>query len=77
MQLAVTERAPRSSQQARAASDFGQFQRCLTGPETFSLEPECTCFDREDDDDVDQSDFSFFHSCMSGANVIADPYCAE
>ncbi len=49
----------------------------MTGP--VAPQNDVSCFDaRLDDDlDVDPDDFGIFQACMSGANVPADPNCAE
>jgi hypothetical protein len=58
-------------------SDFGLFQRCLTGPAFPVLDPECICANLDGDSDVDQDDFGIFQACISGPNIPADPDCAN
>jgi hypothetical protein len=58
-------------------TDFGYFQRCLTGPGIPQNTPECLGARLDTDTDVDHSDFGIFQGCMSGANVPADPNCAD
>jgi len=33
--------------------------------------------DSDADGDVDLEDFAIFHACVSGADVPADPHCAD
>lgn len=63
-------------------NDFSFFQRCFTGPGTFTLSSFCQCFDRTDstgsgppDSAVDSNDWSKFEACSSGPGVAADPAC--
>lgn len=57
-------------------SDFGRFQRCLSGP-GIVVGPACKDADFDGDNDVDQNDFGTFQECMSGAGVPSDPTCAS
>jgi len=57
--------------------DFGRLQACLGAPGTPPAGPGCQDADLDGDEDVDQADFGVFETCMSGANVIADPQCAD
>ena len=57
-------------------SDFGCFQRCLSG-EWVSYKPSCGSADLDIDGDVDLNDFQVFLSCMRGADVIPDPDCGH
>jgi hypothetical protein len=58
-------------------SDFGFFQRCLTAPGSVQSEPACLAARIDGDPDVDIDDFGLFQRCMSGANIPAEPDCAE
>lgn len=58
--------------------DFGLFQLCYTGP-SFAISPNppgCTCFDRNSDDRLTESDFNEFKNCVSGASVPWSPAVA-
>ena len=58
--------------------DAGAFQACLTEPGAGTILSECTCFDHDGDDIVvGQNDVGVFVSCMSGANLPADPACDD
>jgi hypothetical protein len=54
-------------------TDFGAFQRCYG----LALPPECDMADLTDDNAVDQADAVLFFGCMSGANRVCDPDCAN
>ena len=58
-------------------ADFGHFQACLIGPATPQNDPACSGALLDNDSDVDQDDLVIFQGCMSGANVRADPDCAD
>lgn len=51
--------------------DFGQFQRCFTGPNgPLPADLKCECFNRHgSDNDIDDDDFLQFTNCVTGANV--------
>ena len=51
----------------------------VTSPRTITLNLTivATPFDFDGDGDVDQSDFAIVQRCLSGANVAADPNCAD
>jgi hypothetical protein len=55
--------------------DFGEFQRCLTGPGRVQMDPTCASARLDSDADVDRDDFTILLNCMSGANVEIDPAC--
>ncbi len=61
--------------------DFGIFQHCITGSGTHTTTPDCACFDRDGDGDVDaagpagSTDLHAFQQCMTRAGVPADPEC--
>ena len=40
-------------------------------------DPDCADAMLDDDGDVDLDDVNIFLGCMSGANVIGDPACAD
>lgn len=58
-------------------TDYGQFQRCFSGPGILQKDPECAHALLDNDDDVDMDDFALFQGCMSGAGGFANPNCAE
>jgi hypothetical protein len=58
-------------------SDFGFFQTCLSKPGNEPSDPTCHDADLDGDGDVDADDFGLFQGCMSGAEMIADPHCAD
>lgn len=58
-------------------SDFGIFQRCLTGPTGLQEDPTCIAARLDTDADVDLDDFGVFQKCLRGANVPANPDCAN
>jgi alkaline phosphatase len=58
-------------------TDFGRLQACLSGPGTVQNEPACADARLDTDGDVDQYDVEIFLGCQSGADVPADPHCAD
>ena len=58
-------------------TDFGHFQHCLTGPFGEQAEPDCLDADFNGDERVDQQDLNLLWSCLSGANLPADPRCVD
>jgi hypothetical protein len=46
--------------------DYNDFSECLSGPNAGLSQPQCSCFDRDDDSDVDLSDISLFQSAFMG-----------
>jgi hypothetical protein len=56
-------------------TDFGEFQRCLSGPGIDQPAPECQEARLDEDEDVDQDDLAVWLGCMSGAGAPADPDC--
>jgi hypothetical protein len=46
--------------------DYGDFERCLSGPGGGLPQPECNCFDIDGDNDVDLSDIAEFQYGFSG-----------
>jgi len=58
--------------------DFGAFQVCLTGFSVEQTDPSCQgALLTNDDNYVDALDLAIFQACMSGANIPADPACAD
>ena len=55
-------------------SDFGYLQACLS---TVGPAPGCDWADLNGDAIIDNSDFTLFKNCRSGAAVPANPNCAE
>jgi hypothetical protein len=56
-------------------SDFGHFQRCLTGSHGCSPADGCEWTDFDHDGHVDSDDFEIFKGCQSGPNVPLDLGC--
>jgi hypothetical protein len=59
------------------AVDCDRFQSCMTGPQAGPPGVNCADPDMDSDNDVDLSDFGLFQRCLDGANVTADPNCAN
>ncbi len=57
-------------------SDYGWFQRCVSGTGVAQLDPSCRDARVDGDADVDDIDLNLFIGCMSGAGIAADPQCA-
>ena len=60
--------------------DFAFFQRCITGfgdPAWSFDRIACSCFDTDDDLDVDNDDLAKFILCASGPDVPGDPSCDD
>ncbi len=62
--------------------DFGEWQRCYTGPGGGPIAVGCACFDVQGpsgppDGDIDQADFALFEDCASGPTQPADPACDD
>lgn len=57
--------------------DFGRLQVCLSPPGVSYLHPDCAAVDMDGDGDVDPHDLLLFLGCLSGANLPADPDCAD
>ena len=49
----------------------------VTGPGIAQDDPDCRDAKLDADLDVDQDDFGILQGCMGGANVPADPGCAD
>jgi len=47
--------------------DYASFLTCVTGPDGGPVLPDCACFDFNDDDDVDLTDFSNFQLAFQGS----------
>lgn len=61
-------------------SDFGVWQTCFTGFNVGPVSPPpsyCTCFDRLNDNDLDQEDLVAFLDCFSGPGVKAVQTCGS
>ncbi|MBI4579030.1 MAG: hypothetical protein HY718_04965 [Planctomycetes bacterium] len=58
-------------------TDFGTFQSCYTVPGDAGLAPACVGADLDRDGEVRLADFVIFQGCYSGADVPADPGCAQ
>ena len=58
-------------------TDFGAFQRCMTGPDVVQSDPVCAPARIDADEDVDADDAGLFMGCMSGPDVAGDPTCAN
>jgi hypothetical protein len=46
--------------------DYVVFETCLGGPGTIAADPDCPCFDSDDDGDVDAVDFAAFQVVFEG-----------
>lgn len=57
--------------------DFGHLQMCLTGTAVPQNSAECQDAKLAGNSYVDGSDLALFAACLSGANVPAEPACAE
>jgi hypothetical protein len=57
-------------------ADFGHLQRCMAGPSTIQIDPDCFDARLDADGDVDADDLAVFDNCFSGPNVPASPQCA-
>lgn len=55
-------------------TDFGFFQKCLTGP-AVNLSAGCELASLDGDTHVDDDDFVIFKACLSGENVLLDWEC--
>ena len=58
-------------------SDFGMFQRCVTGPTGLQETPSCLAARLDSDTDVDLEDFGIFQACMTGPDQPGNPDCAN
>jgi len=57
--------------------DFGRFQACLSGYLVPQNDPACAWAKLTGHNYVDHADMTLFQRCMSGANIPADPNCAN
>jgi hypothetical protein len=55
--------------------DFGQLQRCYTGPGVQQLDPDCAGTDLTGDGFVDEQDLARLQACATSAGVPAAPEC--
>lgn len=58
-------------------ANFGHLQACLSGNGIPPADERCDDADLDRDKDVDADDYVIFAGCSSGANISADPGCAE
>ena len=58
-------------------SDFGRFQKCMTGGGVSQPSSACAGAKLDGDDDVDADDFAVFDDCLSGPDVPAITTCAD
>ncbi len=58
-------------------TDFGVFQRCLSGADVPQTLTECAWTKLDTDTDVDAADLEIMLACVSGPGVPLDPDCAE
>ena len=66
----TTETAPAKATQEEAAAP-------VLKPAVPVTDPNCLDANLDGDSDVDQNDFAILQGCMRGANVPADPNCAD
>jgi len=57
--------------------DFGHLQACLSGQGIIQSLPACQNARLDIDEDVDAEDVAIFQQCLSGANTLAAPDCAN
>jgi len=57
--------------------DFGHLQECLTGIGIDITDPSCMDADLDGNNYADQDDLNIFELCLSGANVLVHPECAN
>jgi hypothetical protein len=57
--------------------DFGHLQACLTGTGVPVSDPDCFDADLDEDGPIGSGDVSIFLDCMTGANIVGDPSCAD
>ncbi len=58
-------------------TDFGYFQRCMSGSGVPQTAPECLLAKIDGDSDVDLDDLARFKRCLSGAGMPVQFGCAE
>ena len=58
-------------------TDYGYFQRCLTGSGQSQPDPACIEARLDADEDVDQDDFGIFQACFSGPIQPLNPNCVN
>jgi len=58
-------------------TDFGFFQRCMSGTGVQQDDLNCADGRLDYDSDVDAYDVLLFTGCLSGPDVAADPNCLE
>lgn len=57
--------------------DCNHLVTCTSGPAIPQTLPNCQDADLDSDGDVDQVDFGIHQICISGADNLADPFCAD
>jgi len=57
-------------------TDFGSFQRCISGSGVIQSDSNCLQSRLDGDQDVDSNDFNVFSGCMSGADIKGNLKCA-
>lgn len=60
--------------------DLAFFESCVTGPGiplAADAPLECTCMDRDSDQDIDMVEFAAFQRCYTGPNGTVDPSCDD
>ncbi len=58
-------------------SDFGRLQTCLGYDDIPALPPACVITDLANDGVIDVGDVNVFLGCLTGANIVGDPNCAD
>ena len=58
-------------------ADFGHLQACMDDFLGLDDDPACVGADLDFDHTIDQYDAAIFRRCMTGADVPADPGCAN
>jgi len=58
-------------------SDFGHFQKCLSGSDVDQDDYDCEYARLDGDSDVDAYDMQRFLNCLAGPEIQIDPNCAN
>lgn len=62
----------------RDGDDLAAFESCASDPRVDRQEtPACQATDRDQDNDLDQSDSGVYQRCYNGESVPADPNCGN
>ncbi len=56
--------------------DLAEFEACASGPGNPQPGSDCAPARMDEDEDVDQADFSLFQRCLGAENLPSDPGCA-